>query len=95
MRGHGQQIEKIGFCAGCNALRTLISETCPECGEELTAAEPPYDLGVTTTLDAERLSDGGLPQPAGTSDDDLVGTEVGGYRIEELAGTGGMAVVKM
>lgn len=86
-------IDEIGFCAGCNALRPLVSAACPECGQDLAPAKPPYDLGITTTLEADRFQSS-TPSPSGPrAEDDLLGKDLGGYRIESLAGYGGMARV--
>jgi eukaryotic-like serine/threonine-protein kinase len=81
-----------GYCRGCNqAFGAAASDFCPQCGEELTVAseQPTLDLDVTLTLGSTRSSD----ESSGELGQRLLGRQLGGYRIEQFVGRGGMAWV--
>lgn len=67
------------------------SDCCPQCGEELTVAseQSTVELDVTLTVGTS-LSE---PDSAGELSHRLVGSRLGGYRIEQFLGRGGMAWV--
>lgn len=79
----------IRFCWGCNEGFASYVTVCPSCGEPMEEVGP-SDLRLdTTTLEALGRDEEPLREPAA----DLSGQEIACYRLDELAGQGGMARV--
>jgi serine/threonine-protein kinase len=87
---------RLRLCCGCNETYASDRDDCPSCGGSLVPLVEHHDLLETTTLEAtgERDAeerDGGAPGER--SRDPLVGTELGIYRFDRVAGRGGMGTV--
>ena len=81
-----------GYCRGCNqAFIAAASDSCPQCGEELTVApdQPTAELDVTLAVGIGPSAD----ELAGELSQQLVGSRLAFYRIEQFLGRGGMAWV--
>ena len=82
----------IRFCEGCNEkVEAPAKDACPTCGKRLgvlNAATTGYhpDLRLRETRTAR-------PSVEDSATDEAVGQTLGGYRIEELVGKGGMGRV--
>jgi eukaryotic-like serine/threonine-protein kinase len=81
---------RLRLCCGCNETYADL-DRCPSCGQDLVPLVAVADLLETTTLEAleQRDRHGGGTERAG----DLVGAELGVYRLLGVAGRGGMGTV--
>lgn len=75
------------FCYGCNERFTAEGSdpACPSCGQTLGSLKTAPTLDVQSAASRGGL-DAGAPDP-------LIGTRLDNYRVESLAGKGGMARV--
>lgn len=73
------------YAAGRDVAATELCRDCPELTPLLAER-----IAAAKTASGEDTQD---PTPAGTMSELVIGQEIGGYRIDELIGTGGMGRV--